>query len=212
PMKALKNPFKNIASGLAAIHALPVKKNVNLSKYFEEITIDKLPLIKHWPMDGGAFVTLPQVYTEDPEHPGISGSNLGMYRIQLTGNDYILNEEAGLHYQLHRGIGVHKQKAAAKNIPFKVSVFVGGPPAHSVTAVMPLPEYVSELICAAVLNKRSFTYCYDEEGYCVCIDAYVFISGEVLLGAVTPDCPFGDHVGYDSLIHPFPVMQGKKVY
>lgn len=212
PMKALKNPFKNIASGLAAIHALPVKKNVNLSKYFEEITIDKLPLIKHWPMDGGAFVTLPQVYTEDPEHPGISGSNLGMYRIQLTGNDYILNEEAGLHYQLHRGIGVHQQKAAAMNIPFKVSVFVGGPPAHSVAAVMPLPEGLSELMFAGVLNKRRFRYTYDEEGYCVSLDADFVITGEVLPGAVKPEGPFGDHLGYYSLIHPFPVMQVKKVY
>ena len=61
-----------------------------------EIKITDLPLIQHWPMDGGAFVTLPQVYTEDIEQPGIQHSNLGMYRIQLTGNDYILNEEVGL--------------------------------------------------------------------------------------------------------------------
>lgn len=212
PMKALKQPFKNISSGMAAFNALPQKKNVNLKNYFDEIKIEDLPLIKHWPMDGGAFVTLPQVYTEDPDHPGVNSSNLGMYRIQLTGNDYILNEEIGLHYQLHRGIGIHQQKAEVKNIPFKVSTFVGGPPAHSVAAVMPLPEGLSELLFAGVLNKRRFRYAYDEEGYCISLDADFVITGEVQPGAVKPEGPFGDHLGYYSLTHPFPVMKVKKVY
>ena len=61
-----------------------------------------------------------------------------MYRIQLSGNDYAINKEIGLHYQLHRGIGVHQTKANDKGKPLKVSIFVGGPPAHSFSAVMPL--------------------------------------------------------------------------
>ncbi|MFM7925506.1 MAG: UbiD family decarboxylase domain-containing protein, partial [Planctomycetaceae bacterium] len=76
-----------------------------------QTTIDKLPLLKSWPMDGGAFVTLPQVYTEHPDRPGYLGSNVGMYRVQLSGNQYRLNEEIGLHYQLHRGIGLHHATA-----------------------------------------------------------------------------------------------------
>src|SRR6185295_10392416 len=105
-----------------------------------EIKITDIPLIQHWPNDGGAFITLPQVYTEDVTKPGVHQSNLGMYRIQLTGNDYVLNKEAGLHYQIHRGIGVHQTKANDTGLPLKVSVFIGGPPAHAVAAVMPLPE------------------------------------------------------------------------
>ncbi|MDG1719342.1 MAG: UbiD family decarboxylase, partial [Flavobacteriales bacterium] len=65
------------------------------------------------------------LFSEDPENPGILNSNLGMYRIQLSGNDYIQNEEIGLHYQIHRGIGIHQKKANKKGEPLKVSVFVG---------------------------------------------------------------------------------------
>ena len=69
-----------------------------------------------------------QVYSEDIENPGILNSNLGMYRIQISGNDYELNKEVGMHYQIHRGIGVHQKKAIKKGEPLKVSIFVGGPP------------------------------------------------------------------------------------
>jgi 4-hydroxy-3-polyprenylbenzoate decarboxylase len=89
---------------------LPLKNPAARPVLSNEITISDLPLIQHWPMDGGAFVTLPQVYTEDIDQPGIMKANLGMYRIQLTGNEYELNKEIGLHYQLHRGIGIHQSK------------------------------------------------------------------------------------------------------
>lgn len=127
PMEALKHPLANITTGLAALKALPLKNPINKPVLYQEINISDLPLIHHWPMDGGAFVTLPQVYTEDADKPGIMQSNLGMYRIQLTGNDYELNKEIGLHYQLHRGIGIHQTKANKKGLPLKVSCFVGGP-------------------------------------------------------------------------------------
>ena len=87
PIKAFKQPLKYIGTAVAAIKALPLKNPIQKPVLFEEITIADLPLIKHWPMDGGAFVTLPQVYTEDIENPGIMNANLGMYRIQLTGNE-----------------------------------------------------------------------------------------------------------------------------
>jgi 4-hydroxy-3-polyprenylbenzoate decarboxylase len=160
PVAALKNPIKSISTGIAAIKSIPLKNPFQSPVTFQEISINQLPLIKHWPMDGGAFVTLPQVYTEDIEHPGVMNSNLGMYRIQLDGNEYSLNKEVGLHYQLHRGIGVHQTKANKKNQPLKVSIFVGGPPAHTVAAVMPLPEGMSELTFAGVLGGRRFRYKY----------------------------------------------------
>ncbi|HBI02816.1 MAG TPA: 3-octaprenyl-4-hydroxybenzoate carboxy-lyase [Paenibacillaceae bacterium] len=211
PMKALKNPLKHIQTGLAAGKALPLKKSSSLPVAAQEINISDLPLIQHWPMDGGAFITLPQVYSEDVDKPGIMNSNLGMYRVQLNGNDYALNHEIGLHYQIHRGIGVHQEKATRQGQPLKVSIFVGGPPAHTLSAVMPLPEGMSELTFAGLLGGRRFRYSYID-GYCISNDADFVITGELHPGESRPEGPFGDHLGYYSLVHSFPVMKVHKVY
>lgn len=212
PIKALKQPIKNFKTGLAAFKALPLQSPFFKPVLAHQIQVSDLPLIQHWPMDGGAFVTLPQVYTEDIDQPGIMKANLGMYRIQLTGNDYELNTEIGLHYQLHRGIGVHQTKANKKGLPLKVSCFVGGPPSHSLAAVMPLPEGISEMTFAGVLGGRRFRYVYDDDGFCISTDADFVITGEVHPGENKPEGPFGDHLGYYSLQHPFPLMRVKKVY
>ena len=211
PVKAIRHPFKNITTGLAALKAFPKKDPFFKPVLFEEIKIEDIPQVQHWINDGGAFVTLPQVYTEDIDKPGIMNANLGMYRIQLSGNQYELNKEVGLHYQLHRGIGIHQKKANAKGLPLKVSVFVGGPPAHSVAAVMPLPEGISEMTFAGVLGGRKFRYAY-VDGYCISTDADFVITGEVFPGDNKPEGPFGDHLGYYSLQHSFPVMKVHKVY
>ena len=211
PIDALKHPLDNLSAGLAAIKALPLKNPIKQPVKYQEINISDLPLIKHWKNDGGAFVTLPQVYTEDIDKPGIFNANLGMYRIQLTGNDYALNTEIGLHYQLHRGIGVHQTKANKKGQPLKVSCFIGGPPSHSVAAVMPLPEGISEMTFAGLLGSRRFRYTY-EDGYCLSTDADFVITGEVYPNENKPEGPFGDHLGYYSLQHPFPLMRVHKVY
>ena len=211
PIQAIKHPFKNLHTGIAALKAFPLKDPVSKPVLHQQVNINDLPLIHHWPMDGGAFVTLPQVYTEDPDKPGIMHANLGMYRVQLNGNEYELNKEAGLHYQLHRGIGVHQTKANKKGLPLKVSVFVGGPPAHTVAAVMPLPEGISEMKFAGVLGGRRFRYTY-KDGYCISTDADFVITGEVYPGENKPEGPFGDHLGYYSLQHLFPLMKVHKVY
>ncbi|HVX25907.1 MAG TPA: UbiD family decarboxylase [Parafilimonas sp.] len=210
PAGAFKKPFQSIKTLLASSTALPLKKSSN-KILTEQIQISDLPLIKHWPKDGGAFVTLPQVYTEDVTQPGVRNSNLGMYRIQLTGNDYVLNKEIGLHYQIHRGIGVHQTKANAEDKPLKVSVFVGGPPSHTLAAVMPLPEGISELLFAGLLGGRRFRYFY-EDGFCISADADFVITGEVFKNENKPEGPFGDHLGYYSLKHDFPLMHVHKVY
>jgi 4-hydroxy-3-polyprenylbenzoate decarboxylase len=211
PIKAFKQPFKNFQTGLAAFKALPLKNPLLKPVLYQEISIADIPLIHHWPMDGGAFVTLPQVYSEDIDAPGIMKSNLGMYRIQLTGNQYELNKEIGLHYQLHRGIGVHQTKANKRGVPLKVSCFVGGPPAHTLSAVMPLPEGISEATFAGVLGGRRFRYCY-KDGFCISTDADFVITGEVYPEENKPEGPFGDHLGYYSLTHAFPLMRVHKVY
>lgn len=211
PIKAIKSPVQNLGAGFSALKALPKRNPSSKPVLYEEIRISDIPQVKHWPMDGGAFVTLPQVYTEDIDQPGIMHANLGMYRVQLSGNDYIPNEEIGLHYQLHRGIGVHQAKANAKELPLKVSVFAGGPPSHSVAAVMPLPEGMSEMTFAGVLGGRRFRYCY-ADGFCVSTDADFVITGEVFPNQNKPEGPFGDHLGYYSLQHEFPLMKVHKVY
>ena len=211
PASAIKNPLAALSALPAAINALPKKNPISQPVTYEEIKISDLPLIKHWSMDGGAYVTLPQVYTEDADKPGIANSNLGMYRIQLTGNEYELDKEIGLHYQLHRGIGVHQTKANKKGMPLKVSCFVGGPPAHSVAAVMPLPEGLSEMNFAGVLAGKRFGYTY-KDGFCLSTDADFVITGEVYPGENKPEGPFGDHLGYYSLEHSFPLMRVHKVY
>ncbi|MEE1944613.1 UbiD family decarboxylase [Pedobacter sp. KR3-3] len=211
PMKALKNPFKYAGSALTALSALPLKQSLFKST-FQKTSISSLPQIVNWPMDGGPFITMPQVFTEDIDKPGVMNANVGMYRIQLAGNDYVQDKEIGLHYQIHRGIGVHQTKANAKGQPLKVSIFVGGPPSHPLAAVMPLPEELSELTFAGALGNRRFRYFYDEEGFCISADADFVITGTVYPHENKPEGPFGDHLGYYSLTHPFPLMKVHNVY
>lgn len=212
PIKAIRHPFKYANVGLTALSALPMKTGKNSAINFGRTQIHELPQIVNWPNDGGPFVTMPQVYTEDADKPGIMNANLGMYRIQMAGNDYVLDKEIGLHYQLHRGIGVHQTKANAKGQPLKVSIFVGGPPSHPVAAVMPLPEGLSEMTFAGALGNRRFRYFYDAEGFCISADADFVITGTVMPHENKPEGPFGDHLGYYSLKHPFPLMKVHNVY
>ncbi|HLG02398.1 MAG TPA: UbiD family decarboxylase, partial [Bacteroidia bacterium] len=210
PMEALRHPITNFSAGIAALKSFPKKTN-SLPVLKNEIRLSELPQIRHWPMDGGAFVTMPVVYTEDIDQPGVLHSNVGMYRVQLSGNDYVRDKEAGLHYQLHRGIGVHQSKSNAKGKPLKVSIFVGGPPSLSFAAVMPLPEGIPELTFAGVLGNRRFRYNY-REGFCIAADADFVITGEIFPGENKEEGPFGDHFGYYSLRHPFPLLRVHRVF
>ncbi len=211
PMGILKKPLQGIGSGVAALNALPLKNPGKKPILFKEIKISDLPQIHHWKKDGGAYITLPQVYTENMDKPGIMNSNLGMYRVQMSGNDFVHNKELGLHYQIHRGIGVHQAISNKYNKPLKVSIFIGGPPAHTLAAVMPLPEGLSEVLFAGLLANRRFRYFY-QDGYCLSADADFVIAGEVYPGEVKPEGPFGDHLGYYSLTHDFPLMRVHKVF
>ncbi len=208
PIHGFKNPMSALQSAFYSIKALP--KKVSFPTIFEQIKITDIPQIKCWPKDGGAFITLPQVYSEDINNPGIMNSNLGMYRVQLGGNDYITNREVGLHYQIHRGIGIHHRNALRIGSPLKVSIFVGGPPSHTFAAVMPLPESMSEITFAGILEGRRFRYAV-KDGYTISADADFVICGEV--GSdLKPEGPFGDHLGYYSLVHNFPFLKVDKVY
>jgi 4-hydroxy-3-polyprenylbenzoate decarboxylase len=212
PTNFFKKPGRYLGTPFTALSALPMRSWFGAPATWATTTIDQLPQIKSWPMDGGAFITMPQVYTEDPDAPGnVMQSNLGMYRIQLSGNEYVPNEEIGLHYQLHRGIGVHHTKYNQSDKPFLCSIFVGGPPSHAFSAIMPLPEGLSELTFAGMLAGRRFRYT-RRDGHFLSADADFVITGEILKNVKKPEGPFGDHLGYYSMAHDFPVMRVHKVY
>lgn len=212
PAAILKNPLRYLSAPFTALQALPMKSIGRSPVMYGTTTIDQLPLIKSWPMDGGAFVTLPQVFTLPPGSKNIMESNLGMYRIQLTGNEYDLNEEVGLHYQLHRGIGVHHEMYNKSEEAFKASIFIGGLPSHAFSAIMPMPEGLTELTFAGMLAGKRFRYCFDSNGHFISSDADFVITGTIVKNLKKPEGPFGDHLGYYSLTHDFPVMKVDKVY
>ncbi len=213
PAEAMRKPFQHWRAPLVALQMRP--KLVRSGSVLQtQTTISKLPQLKCWPDDGGAFITLPQVYSEDVSSPGINKSNLGMYRVQLSGNDYVPDQQIGLHYQIHRGIGVHHRAAIDAGKPFRVSIFVGGNPAMTVAAVMPLPEGMTELGFAGALaghripmirpGSTTQSSIYADADFCI-------------TGTVDPDIqkregPFGDHLGYYSLAHKFPVLNVDGVF
>jgi 4-hydroxy-3-polyprenylbenzoate decarboxylase len=210
PASALKAPHRFMSAPFTAIHALPMR-GFRHPVLAAKTTIGKLPQIKSWPMDGGAYITLPQVCTEEPGKPGPMKANVGMYRIQLSGNELIPDKQLALHYQIHRGIGVHHSMAGQKGEKLRVSIFVGGPPAHSFGAVMPLPEGLSELMFAGMFANRRFRYT-RKNGFLIASEADFVITGTIDPTTTTAEGPFGDHLGYYSLKHPFPLMEVEAVY
>ncbi|MEL6355435.1 MAG: UbiD family decarboxylase, partial [Bacteroidota bacterium] len=210
PANFFQNPTRYFGAPFTALTALPRRRLRQPIKY-GKTSIDQLPLIKSWPMDGGAFVTMPQVATLPPGSKKAMESNIGMYRIQLSGNEYALNQEIGLHYQLHRGIGVHHTLYNQSDKPFRCSVFIGGPPSHAFAAIMPLPEGLTEMTFAGMLAGRRFGYAFDN-GHLLSTDADFVITGTIRKGEKKPEGPFGDHLGYYSLQHDFPVMDVEAVY
>jgi 4-hydroxy-3-polyprenylbenzoate decarboxylase len=203
PLRAARLP-------LAAAHVLP-RPVLGGPVLDHTIRASELPQITCWPDDGGPFITLPQVYSEDPNAPGLRGSNLGMYRVQLAGNDYVPDEEVGLHYQIHRGLGVHHAAAIARGERLKVNVFVGGPPAMAVAAVMPLPEGLPEIAFAGALNRRSVRMIWQRDRPFVHADADFCIQGSIGPSETKREGPFGDHLGYYARAHDFPVLRVEKV-
>lgn len=211
PRHLLKQPLTALTAPKAAWHLLP--KRVDRGPILERrTTVSQLPQIQSWPDDGGAFITLPQVYSESTEKPGLRTSNLGMYRVQLGGNVYLRDQEIGLHYQIHRGIGVHHQEALESGQPFRVNIFVGGPPSLSIAAVMPLPEGMPELAFAGLLGGQRIPLVAGPNGLPIPAEADFAICGTIDPSQQKPEGPFGDHLGYYSLAHDFPLLKVEAVY
>lgn len=211
PQAFAKNPWKFRGMPATALRLLPrrVRGGPILAN---TTTLSALPRIQCWPRDGGPFVTLPEVYSEDPDKPGLAKSNLGMYRVQVAGNAYERDREVGLHYQIHRGIGVHHAAAIRRGELLRVNIIVGGPPALAVAAVMPLPEGLPELSFAGVLGGRRLRMVTPEGFLPMPAEADFVIAGTIDASTQKPEGPFGDHLGYYSLTHDFPVVRVERVF
>lgn len=167
--------------------------------------LDELPLLTTWPHDGGAFITLPLVYTE---HPETRQHNLGMYRIQRFDN-----RTTGLHCQIGKGGGFHLAVAQKLGRRLPVNIAIGGPPALILSAIAPLPENAPELLLASLVLGRKMELCkqpYSELP--LFSEAEFVLVGEVDPTEVRPEGPFGDHYGYYSLQHDYPVFRCKALY
>ena len=208
PLSALRYPGVLLRAVPSLTHLFLKRIRRNAPVLAQKCAVADLPQIVSWPGDGGPFITLPIVYSEAP---GSGKSNLGMYRIQLAGNLYE-RDEIGLHYQLKRGIGVHHAEALAKGMALPVHIYVGGPPALTVAAVMPLPEGMSELMFAALLGgRRMEIYRSSSFALPVLAETDFCIMGEIM-PQTRPEGPFGDHLGYYSLKHDFPALKVRAVW
>jgi 3-polyprenyl-4-hydroxybenzoate decarboxylase len=190
-----------------------------------DVRLDQLPAITSWPEDGGPFITLPLVYTQHPERQG--ASNLGMYRMQIHDA-----RSTGMHWQIGKGGGYHYAVAEARRQPLPVTVFLGGPPALILSAIAPLPENVPELMLASLIAgerlpviarakgpasalARRASAASDAGHYAhphpLVANAEFALMGEVPAGARQPEGPFGDHYGYYSLQHDYPVFRVQQI-
>ena len=165
----------------------------------------ELPLLTSWHSDGGPFVTLPLVYTE---HPDGKGHNLGMYRIQRFDDS-----TTGIHWQIHKGGGYHYHAAEEKNEALPLTLFIGGPPALMLAAIAPLPENIPELVLASLLLGKKLEMVKNPHGgHPLVAQAEFALTGIVPPHTRRPEGPFGDHYGYNSLQHDYPVFQVQHMY
>lgn len=211
PAAAFKKPLRYFGTARSGLTMLPAfVRGADVTR--NETTISQLPQQVSWPNDGGAFITLPEVYTEDARAPGWRRSNLGMYRVQLSGGQYEPDREVGLHYQIHRSIGVHHTASIEAGRPLRANIFVGGPPAMMLAAVLPLPEGMSELAFAGALGRHRIRMLRRSDGLPIHADTDFCICGSVVPDRLLPEGPFGDHLGYYSLQHDYPVLRVEHVY
>lgn len=192
--------MQGIKIGTKKVRNAPILDNLQRPPRLTE-----LPMLTSWHSDGGAFVTLPLVYTEHPEG---KGHNLGMYRIHRYDDS-----TTGIHWQIHKGGGYHYNVAEQRNQPLPVSLFIGGPPALILSAIAPVPEDVPELVLASLLLGKRLDMIDDPlGGHPLVADVEFAVKGEVPPFIRRPEGPFGDHFGYNSLQHDYPVFNVNRLY
>ncbi len=184
-----------LRTGTRRVRSGPVTEIVT-----SDVRLDRLPVLTSWGEDGGPFFTLPLVYTEPPDCRG--APNLGIYRMQVHDE-----RTTGMHWQIGKGGGFHHAAAEARGDSLPVTVFLGGPPALTLAAVAPLPENLPELLLASLLTGRRLARCPGPGAHPLLADAELALVGRVPAGERRPEGPFGDHYGYYSLRHDYPVFR-----
>lgn len=191
---------KLLKLGMAESRSSPV-----LEKKMPTPDLEALPLLKSWPLDGGSFITLPLVYTEPP---GGGPHNLGIYRIHRYDK-----QTTGMHWQIGKGGGYHHHQAEQQNKALPVNILIGGPPALILSAISPLPENVPELMLASLLQGQKLKVSHTPYNhYPIPSECEFAIVGECKPNVRRPEGPFGDHYGYYSWQHDFPVFECQQVY
>ena len=180
------------------MHTGPVVENVT-----SDVNLNQLPVITCWPEDGGPFITLPLVYTTHPDRPA---HNLGMYRMQVYDG-----RTTGMHWQIGKGGGFHYAAAEARGATLPATVFLGGPPALILSAIAPLPENVPELMLASLIAGERLPQVHGHGPHPLIANAEFALIGTVPPGVRKPEGPFGDHYGYYSLQHDYPVFDVHRV-
>ncbi|HXM36139.1 MAG TPA: UbiD family decarboxylase [Pyrinomonadaceae bacterium] len=168
--------------------------------------LDQLPVLTTWQEDGGPFITLPLVYTENPT---TGKHNLGIYRLQVHDA-----QSTGLHWQIQKGGGFHYREAESLGQSLPVTVFLGGPPALILAAIAPLPEDVPELVLASLLAGEKIRMTKNPLGgaHRLAAEAEFALVGYAPPHERKPEGPFGDHYGYYSLQHDYPVFHVDAVF
>ncbi len=169
----------------------------------DDVRLDRLPALTTWPEDGGPFITLPLVFTE---HPDGRGHNLGMYRLQVHDAT-----STGMHWQIGKGGGFHYRVAEDRGESLPVTVFLGGPPALTLAAIAPLPENVPELLLASLIAGERLGLVEGAGPHPLVAGAEFALMGSVAPNVRRPEGPFGDHYGYYSLTHDYPVFQVSRI-
>jgi 4-hydroxybenzoate decarboxylase subunit C len=190
-LELLKVGTRRLSSG-------PVTERVT-----HDVRLGRLPALTCWPEDGGPFVTLPLVYTT---HPDRSGHNLGMYRMQVYDG-----RTTGMHWQIGKGGGYHYAVAEGRGQKLPATVFLGGPPALILSAVAPLPENVPELVLASLIAGERLSQVHGYGSHPLIANAEFALIGDVPPRVRKPEGPFGDHYGYYSLQHDYPVFEVSRI-
>ena len=198
--------YRSMAFDALKLGTKKVKKAPVLEATDKPANLNELPLLQLWHEDGGHFVTLPLVYTESPTN---GKHNLGMYRIQRYDE-----ETTGIHWQIHKGGGFHYHEAEKLNQALPVTIFLGGAPAMILAAIAPLPEDVPELMLASLLAGHKIKTVENplKNHYRLIAEADFAICGRVAPHERRPEGPFGDHYGYYSLAHDYPVFKAEAVF
>jgi 4-hydroxy-3-polyprenylbenzoate decarboxylase len=206
PPTSFREGWALMGQGIDLLHARPrrvpdgpCKEIIHRFDNEGSFSLCDLPVLHCWPGDGGRFITLPHVYTRDPD---TGERNVGMYRMQVFDG-----RTTGMHWQVHKVGARHGKRYYERNERMPVAVCLGGDPAYTFAATAPLPDGLDEVLFAGFVRKRSVELVRCETCEIeVPSDVDFVLEGYVQPGELREEGPFGDHTGYYTAIDPYPVF------